>query len=167
MEEQILLFKGLSVLDPIQLKGLTNNEVFENLLQLVHVVPEKAPRYFKGLKGFTRDHRVKLVESLHEYRTLAAEVQDDLVLSKFKERPGKLWSWWVSKKEDLPEWFQLAEQALLISPSSSSLERFFSAKKGGTSKHQKDQKPDTIELHSMCLHNADKLGVIGEDLDEK
>jgi hypothetical protein len=58
-------------------------------------------------------------------------------------------------------------EALLISPSLSSLERFFSVKKGGTSKHQKDQKSDTIELHSMCLHNTDKLGGIGEDLDEK
>ena len=82
MRFDIQLFRGFSVLDPLQLVSMTNAEVLDRLNGLregEEVVAGKSPfRRFKGVKAFNENVQEALFAQLPQYR-LAAEAIPKLI----------------------------------------------------------------------------------------
>ena len=135
MQSQIALFKGFSVLDPIQLSTLSDVDVLT------------------GLKGFTSATMQVLIQELPQLRHLAGLKAPLLANIPVKEQPNDLWNWWWMQQDALPNWFKLAKVAVLHQPSSAAIERFFPLIKGSTCKPQAAEDDDTIEARSMCRAN--------------
>lgn len=60
--------------------------------------------------------RIALKQELARYVSVAEDL---------KEEPP-IWDWWVKHRKDLPAWFRAASKAVLVQPSSASVERAFS-----------------------------------------
>lgn len=163
MEGDIRLFKGFSVLDPIQLACMSDAEVVERLNLLreseEYIQGSNPARIVKGVKGFTEDMQLQLILELREYRSVAKKVQPVLESLKRKESPAKLWEWWWCNRETkgIKHWAQFAFVAVLYQPSSAVIERFFSVYKGMTSTQQGSEKEDTSLVRALCRFNAGKM----------
>lgn len=163
MSDDIQLFKGFSVLDPVQLAAMSDAEVVERLNYLrqreVFVQGPNPARVFLGVKGFTEEMQLKLILQLRTYRTAASQVRPVLESIKRKERPAKLWEWWWSMREaeGMKQWGLLAMIAVLHQPSSAAIERFFSVYKGMTTTQQCKEKDSTSLVRAQCRYNAGKF----------
>lgn len=163
MEHDIALFKGFSVLDPLQLLAIDNAEVVRRLNFLLEgedLVGGNNPfRRFKGLKGFNDQVMITLVAQLPDYRRTAGDFAPVLATVKGSEQPAKLWEWWWSLRDEDPvrQWSLLARLAVLQQPSSAVIERFFSVYKGMTSKQQTQEDEETSLVRAWARYNKGKL----------
>lgn len=163
MRHDIQLFKGFSVLDPLQLQAMSNAEVVERLnflLEGEEVVRGNNPyRRFKGVKGFNSHMMVVLVSQLSDYRHAAAAFAPILAGVALSEQPTKLWEWWwgMQNEESIRQWSLLAGVAVLHQPSSAVIERFFSVYKGMTSTQQCTEDEETSLLRAQTRFNKGKL----------
>ena len=164
MEEQIALFKGFSVLDPVQLVTMNLIEMHSRLKLLVEnerpsvgVFGSKnyKARKVLGLKGFAEEQLETILSEFSFFRTAADLKGPVLSIMPWKDQPAELWRWWWGKKDDttLPTFYWLAMKAVLHQPSSAALERFFSIVKGSTSSKQNAEMEETMETRYLCLYN--------------
>jgi hypothetical protein len=165
MRFDVQLFKGFSVLDPLQLSSMTNAEVLSRLNGLreaEEVVARKNPsRRFKGVKGFNDNVQEALFAQLAQYRLAAEAFRPVLALVHPAEQPAKLWEWWWSMRneEGLRQWSLLARIAVLYQPSSAVIERFFSVYKGMTSAQQCREDEETSLVRAQTRYNKGKVGL--------
>jgi hypothetical protein len=165
MRFDIQLFRGFSVLDPLQLSSMTSAEVLDRLNGLregEEVVPGKNPsRRFKGVKGFNENVQETLFAQLPGYRLAAEAIRPVLALVSPSEQPAKLWEWWWSMRneETLSQWSLLARIAVLHQPSSAVIERFFSVYKGMTSTQQCREDEETSLVRAQTRYNKGKVGL--------
>ncbi len=157
MSAQLELFKGLSVLDPEQFVAMTATEVVARLGGLVagEQLVQGKDRRVKGLKGFDLRIRTLLVAEMMVYKGHAEPFAAKLAAMKPNERPYALWQWWwtLRSEQGMVTWFQLACQAVLLQPSSATIERFFSVVKGRTSAQQTNEDAETLETRAMAMWN--------------
>ncbi len=165
MRFDIDLFKGFSVLDPLQLATMSDAEVvsrLNGLREAEEVVSGKnASRRFKGVKGFNENVQATLFAQLWEYRNAAEAVRPVLAMTSPSEQPGKLWEWWWSMRneEAMSQWSLLARIAVLHQPSSAVIERFFSMFKGMTSTQQCREDEETSLVRAQARYNKGKVGL--------
>ena len=163
MRFDIELFRGFSVLDPIQLATMTNAEVVSRLNGLregEEVVSGKTPfRRFKGVKGFNENVQETLIAQLPQYRLAAEAIRPVLAQMAPSDQPAKLWEWWWSMRNEaaLSQWSLLARIAVLHQPSSAVIERFFSVYKGMTSSQQCQEDEETSLLRALARYNKGKV----------
>ncbi len=165
MRLDILLFKGFSVLDPIQLATMSNAEVVDRLNGLregEEVISGNNPfRRFRGVKGFNENIQTTLIAQLPAYRLAAEAFAPTLVALKATEQPARLWEWWWSLRdeEEFSQWCLLARIAVLHQPSSAVIERFFSVYKGMTSTQQCAEDAETSLVRAQARYNKGKVGL--------
>ncbi len=166
MRYDILLFKGFSVLDPLQLATMSNAEVVQCLNGLREAEEtvtsgNNTARRFKGVKGFNENVQEALIAQLPAYHLAAEAFAPTLVALKAAEQPAKLWEWWWSRRdeEEFSQWCLLARIAVLHQPSSAVIERFFSVYKGMTSTQQCAEDPETSMLRAYARYNKGKVGL--------
>jgi hypothetical protein len=166
MRYDVQLFRGFSVLDPLQLALLTNAEVLDRLNGLregEEIVSSKTSSYrrFKGVKGFNENVQQALFAQLAAYRVAASSFAPQLALVPPAEQPAKLWEWWWSMRNEksLCDWSLLARIAVLHQPSSAVIERFFSVYKGMTSAQQCQEDEETSLLRAFTRYNKGKVGL--------
>ncbi len=165
MRLDISLFRGFSMLDPVQLATMSNAEVLERLNGLregEEVVGGNNPfRRFKGVKGFNENIQMTLLAQLPAYRLAAEAFAPTLVALKAAEQPARLWEWWWSLRDEdgFSQWCLLARIAVLHQPSSAVIERFFSVYKGMTSEQQCAEDAGTSLLRAQARYNKGKVGL--------
>jgi hypothetical protein len=166
MQPDIQLFRGFSVLDPLQLVSLSNAEVLDRLNGLREgedVVTGKNQQFrrFKGVKGFNENVQQALFAQLPHYRLAAEAIRPVLAMTSPSEQPQKLWEWWWSMRneESLSQWSLLARIAVLHQPSSAVIERFFSVYKGMTSSQQFGEDEETSLTRALTRYNKGKVGL--------
>lgn len=166
MRSQIDLFKGLQLLDPCFAASATELEINVRLdlcLQRESVL--HGVRSVSGVKGFTEELKLELVQELSIYRVHGQRFAQVLRETPPHLRPWRLWEWWWSMRLDLPGWFQLAHRGVLIQPSSASIERFFSQLKGNSSDKQSCELDETLECRALCIAEGD--GRVREEEEEE
>jgi hypothetical protein len=166
MQVDIQLFRGFSVLDPLQLVSLSNAEVVARLNGLregeeVVVNGKNQFRRFKGVKGFNENVQEALIAQLPQYLLAAEAIRPVLAMVIPSEQPARLWEWWWSMRNEdsLRQWSLLARIAVLHHPSSAVIERFFSVYKGMTSTQQCREDEETSLLRAQARYNKDKVGL--------
>ncbi len=166
MQLDIQLFRGFSVLDPLQLVTMSNAEVVDRLNGLrggeeVVANGKNQFRRFKGVKGFNENVQQALFAQLPQYRVVAEAIRPVVAMTSPSEQPQKLWEWWWSMRneESLSQWSLLARVAVLHQPSSAVIERFFSVYKGMTSTQQYREDEDTSLLRAQARYNMGKVGL--------
>jgi hypothetical protein len=165
MRFDIQLYKGFSVLDPLQLGRMTNAEVVQRLNKLREAeefVGGNTPsRRFTGVKGFNEQVQETLIVQLPAHCQAAATFAPFLVALKPSEQPAKLWEWWWSMRDEegLSQWSLLARIEVLHQPSSAVIERFFSVYKGQTSAQQCGEDEATSLTRAQARYNKGKVGL--------
>lgn len=108
------------------------------------------------------------MKGLNGGKTLASELaaEASLMMDLSKEHatvlqqhpaydtPDGLLLWWKSIQLRVPAFFSVFKILVLIQPSSAVVERFFSVIKGGTSKQQNREYPETFEGRVLALCNG-------------
>lgn len=165
MRWDIVVFKGFSVLDPLQLRQMTNGEIVERLNGLREgeelVNGTNAFRRFKGVKGLNEIVQDRLIAQLPAYRATADQFAPFLLAVHPAEQPAKLWEWWwtLRNEEGLSQWSLLACLGVLHQPSSAVIERFFSVYKGMTTPQQYLEDEETSLLRALARYNKGKVGL--------
>ena len=165
MRYDVELFRGFSVLDPLQLASMSDAEVvsrLNGLREAEEIVSGKSPsRRFRGVKGFNENVQETLFAQLRQYRNAAAAFAPVLALVAPSDQPAKLWEWWWSMRDEdaLSQWSLLARIAVLHQPSSAVIERFFSVYKGMTSAQQCQEDEETSYLRALTRYNKGKVGL--------
>lgn len=166
MRGDIIVFKGFSVLDPLQLMKLNNSQVvglLNGLREGEEILSSgiNQIRNFKGVKGFNENVQLALIAQLPAYRLRAEQFAPALLAVCQSEQPAKLWEWWWSlrNEKDLSQWSLLAHIAVLHQPSSAVVERFFSVYKGMTTSQQCMEEEDTSLLRALLRYNKGKVGL--------
>lgn len=164
MSDDLDLFKGFSVLDPIQACALPKPEIVERLSLLIQkeqIVGQGTNEYRRvtGVKYFNDQVLQGLVAQLEEYLRLARLFEPILSGVPPSDQPAKLWEWWWKLKDEtgVSRWSMLAQLAVLHQPSSASIERFFSVIKGATSAQQVREDEETALVRAMLRFNKGKL----------
>jgi hypothetical protein len=106
MSGDVRLFKGVSVLDPVQAIALTRIEIVERLsllLQREEIVGQGTNTAYcrvLGVKNFNDQVMQGLFAQLDEFLRLAKLFAPILSLVAPAEQPAKLWEWWWGLKDE-------------------------------------------------------------------
>lgn len=166
MSADVSLFKGFSVLDPIQAVAMGKNEIVQRLgllIQKEEIVGQGTNAYRRvgGVKYFNDQVMHGLFGQLEEYLRVATLFVPTLSGISSSEQPSKLWTWWWAMKDEksLSYWAELAQVAVLHQPSSAVIERFFSVFKGRTSRQQVREDEETSLIRAQLGYNKGKVGI--------
>ena len=171
LSQEIGVFEGFTVLDPVQVVGLENAMIVKRLRMLTAsetAAAGKNPRTVKGVKGVTERLVISAIAELVTYKQLASQQAHILSQCKVADRPDVLWTWWGTISATVPSLAEIARKAALHDlPSSASIERFFSILKNATTKDSSAECADTLELRGILLYNDRRKGAAGAEAGEK